>query len=271
MKQKIYFLSTLGLGALGFAIQCWAQSTGFDPDTGLVLPSAASILTLKLFFAAAAIITLLLALALRGAQKTVSGDGLLYQQMGFKGRCTGILAGMLLCGSALLRLSADLSTLQTSVLDGSSAFLADVLLLAAGAGLVWQIFSGKTGRSLFVLLPGFACAFWLAIYYHSQSSDPVVERYGTLLLCLMAAALAFYHQAGYFFGSPGPVRSMWFSMLAGIFALIALPASQTVADALALTGLALWMLLHTVLLAAAPAPAPEQPVSDAPEAGQQTA
>ena len=59
-----------------------------------------------------------------------------------------------------------------------------------GAGMVWQIVTPGSRRSLITLLPGFSIAFWLVIYYHTQSKDPVVERYGALLLCLMATALA---------------------------------------------------------------------------------
>ncbi len=111
-----------------------------------------------------------------------------------------------------------------------------------------QIVTPGSRHSLLTLLPGFSIAFWLVIYYHTQSKDPIVERYGALLLCLMATALALYHQAGWSFGKANPVRGMTFTLIAGIYAFTAMPAAAGTADLLALTAIGLWMLLHAAVL-----------------------
>ena len=97
------------------------------------------------------------------------------------------------------------------------------------------------------------------IYYHTQSKDPIVERYGALLLCLMATALALYHQAGWSFGKANPVRGMTFTLIAGIYAFTAMPAAAGTADLLALTAIGLWMLLHAAVLPGAPEKTAEKP------------
>ena len=135
----------------------------------------------------------------------------------------------------------------------------DVLLIVGGAGMVGQIVTPGSRRNLLTLLPGFSIAFWLVIYYHTQSKDPIVERYGALLLCLMATALALYHQAGWSFGKANPVRGMTFTLTAGIYAFTAMPAAAGTADLLALTAVGLWMLLHAAVLPGAPEKTAEKP------------
>ena len=80
-----------------------------------------------------------------------------------------------------------------------------------------------------------------------------------LLLCLMATALALYHQAGWSFGKANPVRGMTFTLIAGIYAFAAMPAAAGTADLLALTAIGLWMLLHAAVLPGAKEKTAEKP------------
>ena len=243
MNKRIYPLLAVFLGAAGFGLQCWAQTTAFEPLTGLIVPGTASMLVLKIFFVVVPVIALLCALPLKGSGASIDAAGRLFERLNFPARFVGVLAGMLFCAAALLRLTSDV---QTGA--GIAALAVDVLLIAGGAGMVWQIVTQRSRRSLFTLLPGFSIAFWLVIYYHTQSKDPIVERYGALLLCLMAAALALYHQAGWSFGKADPVRGMTFTLTAGVYAFAAMPAAASTADLLALTAIGLWMLLHAAVL-----------------------
>lgn len=247
MKKKIYPLLAILLSAAGIGLQCWAQTTGFEPLTGLLAEGAVSMPAIKVFFVVVPVLALLCSLPLRGTEKQIDATGRLYEHLSFPGRFCGVLAGMMFCGGALLRLTGEVRAL-----GGLAAIAVDALLLAAGVGMVWQIVASKPSRSLFALLPGFATAFWLVLYYHTQSRDPIVERYGALLLGLMAMALAFYHQAGYSFGNANPVRSMTFTLTAGVYLFAALPAAKSVSDALLITAAGIWMVLHTALLPEAP-------------------
>ena len=254
MNKRIYPLLAVLLGAAGFGLQCRAQTTAFEPLTGLIVPGTASMLVLKIFIVAVPVIALLCALPLKGSGARIDATGRLFEHLGFPARFVGVLAGMLYCAAALLRLTGDVRT------GGGLAVLAvDVLLIVGGAGMVWQIVTPGSRRSLLTLLPGFSIAFWLVIYYHTQSKDPIVERYGALLLCLMAAALALYHQAGWSFGKANPVRGMTFTLTAGIYAFAAMPAAAGTADLLALTAIGLWMLLHAAVLPGAPEKTAEKP------------
>ena len=244
MKKKLYPLLAVVLSAVGFGLQYLAQmnplAVQMDTDT-------AAMIAVKCFFVAVPVIALLCSLPLRGTDEQIDASGRLYENLNFAARFCGVLAGMIFCGGALLRL---VTGAKSGV--GIATLAVDVLLLAAGVSMVWQIVSPGPSRSLFALLPGFAAAFWLVIYYHTQSKDPIVERYGALLLCLMAMALACYHQAGYSFGRANPVRAMTFSLIGGIYAFTALPTAQDEADALLMTAIGVWMVLHTALLPAAP-------------------
>ena len=244
MKKKIYPLLAVVLSAVGFGMQYLAQ---MNPLAIQMASDTTAMIAVKCFFVAVPVVALLCSLPLRGTGDQIDASGRLYENLNFAARFFGVLAGMIFCGGALLRL-------VTGVQAGAGiALLAvNVLLLAAGVSMVQQIVSAKPSRSLFALLPGFAAAFWLVIYYHTQSKDPIVERYGALLLCLMAMALACYHQAGYSFGQANPVRAMTFSLIAGIYAFTALPTAQNVADALMITAIGVWMVLHAALLPDAP-------------------
>ena len=64
MNKRIYPLLAVLLGAAGFGLQCRAQTTAFEPLTGLIVPGMASMLVLKIFFVAVPVIALLCALPL---------------------------------------------------------------------------------------------------------------------------------------------------------------------------------------------------------------
>lgn len=257
MKNKLYPLLAVVLSAVGFGLQYLAQ---MNPLNGRTDADTPAMIAVKVFFVAVPVIALLCALPLRGTGGMVDASGRLYENLNFAARFCGVLAGMIFCGGALLRLVTGARSGA-----GIAVLAVDVLLLAAGVSMVWQIVSPKPSRSLFALLPGFAAAFWLVIYYHTQSKDPIVERYGALLLCLMAMALACYHQAGYSFGRANPVRAMAFSLIGGIYAFTALPTAQDVAEALMMTAIGLWMLLHTTLLPNAPVLSARHLAEKAPE------
>ena len=99
----------------------------------------------------------------------------------------------------------------------------------------------------------------------SADRTPMIIAFGLIvilveaLLCLMATALALYHQAGWSFGKANPVRGMTFTLIAGIYAFAAMPAAAGTADLLALTAIGLWMLLHAAVLPGAPEKTAEKP------------
>lgn len=265
--KRCRYLIPLGVAALvGFGLQAWCQSSGFDPVTRLVVAGSPALLAVRIFFWAVPVLALVASLPLRGTRP--AGAGELFGAPGRGGRFLGLLAGLLAAAGGLLRLAHDLQPLLLHRWSALGACLVDLLLCLGGACLGWLVSGPQKPkpRSVAALIPGFGACFWLITFYHTQSRDPIVVRYVWTLLCLMAAVLALYHQAAYCFGRPAPVRTLFFTLTAGAWAFGALPSSADLSQALLLTGLGCWMLLQSYLvpnLPDAPAgdsiPEPEPP------------
>ena len=252
MRSRSYLLLSIPLCLAGAALQCWSLATGYEPGTGLPIAGAPALTALTVFAVAVPVLALLLSLPLRGG-RTARPEGL-YAGIPLPGSLLGALSGGLTAAAGVLLLLRDLPAAlnRPQILD-IGVCAVDLLLVLGGGSMVWMALSarkeGRTaGHSLAALLPGFAGCFRLVIFYHNHSRDPVVAHYCWMLLALMAAILALYYQAGFSFDHPRPLRAMTCTMTAAIYAFTALPASESLADALLLAGLGLWMLLNIPLL-----------------------
>lgn len=258
MKRNCYPIGLIAAALAGAALQFWCQSAAFDPATRLAEPGAAPLLALWAYFCAVPVLALAAALALRG--RSAPGRGELYAGGGLGSRLLGALAGVLLAAAGLLRLAGRLGALPAFRWTELGACLVDALFCAGGVCVVW-LSAGPDRprpRSLAALIPGFGVCFWLVLYYHTETRDPVLARYVWTLLCLMAAALALYHQAAWAFGRPAPVRTQWLTLTAGAYAFSALPAAQSLPEGLVLLGLGCWMLRLSARIPALTGPADGQ-------------
>lgn len=234
MRRKLTLPVLALLSAAGLALQYWNQTTGYD---GLDLPisGAPSLVAAWVFALVCLALTLWLAGDLLGRK---AQDGGLYDRMGKPGMALGIAAGAVTALGGLGRLLSGLSS-------GIVTLLVDVLLVGAGAAMVWLALTPnrpkKSGPALAPLLPGFAGCFRLATFYYANSQDPVVSRYGWTLVALMVCILACYDQAGWAFDRRRPFRAMALSGLAAVLLFFALPTAEHWADMAVLGGLGLWM------------------------------
>lgn len=274
--MKRYPIALAAAALAGAALQYWCRGSAFDPATGLVeRPLQPALLALWGFYLAVPVLALLAALPLRGAVPPEEG---LYGGFGPVGRGVGVLGGLLLCAAGALRLAEALPPLLAFLRAGLNwgrlgGCAVNALLCAGGAGLVWLALGrGAKGRSLAALLPGFGVCFWLVVFYHNETRDPVLARYVWTLLALMAAVLALYHQAAWGFGRPAPVRTQWFTLTAGVWALAALPGAGTLAEGLGLAGLGCWMGLMSEVASRPAAPWAPTPQGASPaQEGTETA
>ncbi len=252
MREKSSAPALVLLGLVGLLLQLWSQLTAYDRLTNLPLSGAPALLALRALAVAAPVIALILAIPLPGQRGCLPGG--LYADLPPAACVVGCLSGGLTAAGGLLQLWQSLPAFLDDRQGLSLAACGvDALLTLAGAAMLWMSLASRrqgreTRHSLAALLPGFAGCFWLVFYYHDHSQDPVVEHYCWLLLCLMAAILAFYFQAGYSFGRVRPVWALTFSLTAGVYAFAALPTGDGVSDVLLLCGIGLWMALHCYLL-----------------------
>ncbi len=250
-NAKLFLPLAIVLGAPGYALRLWALNTAYDARN-LPISDAPALLALKALTVAVPFVALLLA-ATPGSVQAEPGKAL-YARLPALSALIGMLAGELVCISGLWALLSE----DVSALTGGGGRLelavcaVDALTVAAGLSMVWLCLAGRLGRtlrhSLATLLPGFAGCFRLVLYYHTNSQDPVVSRFCWTLLALLAAILAFYHQAAYSFGRPRPVVALTATVTAAAYALSAQAGAEGLAEQLLLGGIALWMVLHTMLL-----------------------
>ena len=246
MKSKLTGLGLLCAGLIGTGLRLWTLKTAYEPSTKLTISGSVSLIVLIAYAIAIPFLALAFAILLE-KKATYSG---LTRPMGRLGTAAAIVLSV----GSFLRLIGNIglvigrgTTWPVAVVDG--------LMLVGSLCMVWMSLTGQEPvdhchNRPYPLIPGFAGCLALVVFYQNNSRDPVVTHYCWMLLCLMACILALYHQASYAFDNPHPVRTLWATLTAGIYALLALPDAEGASDILLLIGIALWMLQRSMLITA---------------------
>lgn len=177
-------------GLLLFALRLWQNRTGFDPDTGLSLPSAPGAALVACLAAAAA---LELWLARRQSR----------ERPGFSANFAPPKEETLLlvCGCLLLSGGGVLQALSAvTAAGGIAAIVTGLLALISGGGLlllVRQLRSGAESSVAPVLPALFFGVFLVLAVYLPEAADPVLARYYLPVLAAAMLAYAFSQLAGF--------------------------------------------------------------------------
>ncbi|MDE7261684.1 MAG: hypothetical protein K2N78_06450 [Oscillospiraceae bacterium] len=254
MKKIMVAMRLWLAGAVLFALRLVQLRTGFDPATGLALPSPAG---------TSVWVGLLLCLAVEAA--------LCFRRPGGHKRsyvhCFGALEGpgLLAAGSFLLIAGGALLLVSALPPQDAVAFVtivAGLLGAAGGAGLLLLARELRGGEvpSVFPLLPVmfFSVLFLLSVYF-PEESNPVLQQF---YLQVLAAAMAgyFLYQLSGFFRREGSLR--WFGLAADLAVIVCVAAA---ADCLhepgrLLTHLGFAVVATVFLLLRRTEPLPEEPV-----------
>ncbi len=227
-KQALLRAGRLWLEGLAlFALRLVQLRTGFDPVTGLSLPSLAGNCLWIGLLACLALEALLCLRRPRGRKRSWACcfDAPEGPAVG------GLAAGsfLLIAGGGLLLASA----LPPQGTAAVTAAAAGALGIAGGAGLLLLARGLRRGEasSVFPLLPVmfFSVLFLMSIYF-PEEGNPVLQRYFLPVLASAMAAYFFYQLAG-FFQREGNLR--WFSFTGGAAAVTCLAAAADGLDNLA--------------------------------------
>lgn len=179
---RVGYLWILGLAL--FAVRLLQLRTGFDPDTGLAVPTIYGSVLAK------GIVVWMIAEAVRCLLRVPRTKAGFYEAFETPVKSVPLLAA----GSVLLAAGGVLMVLQALPVRGVAAMAAGVLAVAAGGGLVLLTRQIRQGEPLtaFPLLPAmfFSVFFLLAIYLPAES-DPVLSRFYIPVLAAALAAVAF--------------------------------------------------------------------------------
>ena len=175
----------------------------------------------------------------------------------------GIVLGALLAvGGAWLMISSG--TLSS---PGLQRVLA-ALTIVTGAAFIWQMLSigdGETtsGTVVCASMPIVLLAFWLIVSYKVNIINPTVSAYAVEILALCAALIAFYELAGFAYGRPKAIRSIFWSQFAAFLCITALPDDRTGGQQLMLAAITGMLLFQSYLTASNIRPAVSGPVGGA--------
>lgn len=202
-----------------FALRLIQLRTGFDPETGLSLPSLPG----TLLAAALAVCALAeLALCLRLPRDNVS----------FAAQFTSPERSMpaLVAGCFLLAAGGVLLLAEALPIRGVAAMVTGLLAVAAGGGfllLIRQIRSGGE-PTVFPILPAmFFSVFFLLSAYLPADSDPVLARFYLPVLAAAVTAFAFSELAGFLRRESSPRRFAWTAECAVTLCIAALADALT--------------------------------------------
>lgn len=258
MKKSMLAVRLWCEGAVLFVLRLLQLGTGFDPDTGLALPSLAGRclwIGLLLAFAAEAALCL----------SRPKGNKRSYTRCfdGFGGPALGgITAGsfLLMAGGALLLLRNLPPTGSVALATAAAGFFG----VAGGAGLLVLAMSFRAGSPATLALPPamfFSVLFVLAVYF-PEEADPVLDRYYLPVLGAAVAAYFLYQLSG-FFRSEGSLRR--FSLVSGLTVVTCAAASadclQNPGRLLVYAGFAVTATAFVLLLREEPLPEPEAPAA----------
>lgn len=282
--RKSIFLPALALllGAAGFGLRRWAVSSGFEPDTGLAVSGHPSFLLLGGLTAAT---VLVFALLCRGERKldaeecplALSNISSLHMALGAASALLSLMAGAASLADLFSSLRTGLS--GAGFLACATSLLLGVFTLISGGCLLLlskrRYQSGMDMSFSFLpLIPAFFYCFWLMDVYRVRASDPIILDFAWFFLGAITLVLALYCSAGFAFRNGKPFMTLFWSLLAVVFALTTMADRHSLAEYLLLASGILWCvtqahaLLQNLAQPRLTAPAPTAKKTPAPEDGE---
>ena len=145
------------------------------------------------------------------------------------------------------------------------------LLLSSGAlsepGLQRVLAPGErendAGALVCASMPMVLLVFWLIVSYKVNIINPTISAYAVEILALCAALIAFYELAGFAYGRPKAVKSIFWSQFAAFLCITALPDDRAGAQQLMLVAIAGMLLFQSYLTASNIRPAVSGPAGGA--------
>ncbi|MCI9605954.1 MAG: hypothetical protein HFF03_04645 [Oscillospiraceae bacterium] len=264
MRKGTFFsaLAFIG-GAVGFGLRRWQLAAGFEPETGLPVPGAASAWLLVGWSVLLGAVILLLC---RQEKERMPWD------RAFAGAGDKPLFLTAIVLSAFLLLVSAGAELMTLLGQGETAFANDAvgvqvaltvlpplrIALCFGGFLCTLLWlralkrgEDKGKESLALLELCFFFCVWLVSDYQARAVDPVVFDYVYEIFAIVFGLLGIYQITGYSFQEGKPRRSVFFCLMGAYFALVTLADRHSLTETLRYGFLVLfltahaWMILNT--------------------------
>lgn len=225
-------------GLLLLALRFWQDRAGFDPDTGLAVPSLPGKLMVGclVLFAAVELVRAVRLPCKSGAPGAFAPPD--------KSLMAAVAGCLLLAGGGGLMAATAVTA------RGWLALAAGIAAVLTAAGLLVLIKKARGGDALSVMpvLPAmlFAVLLVLAVY-RPRDCDPLLARIYLPVLAAAMVAYAFYHLAGFLRGDSGARTFVPTADLAVMLSLAAIADGDSLALRLVYGGCALVLTVFLVL------------------------
>ena len=250
---------TAVLAAFGTFFRWLQDQVCFEADTGLAVRGSIWPYAVALMIVIAAVVLAVVCFRMKNQPHTYFPDSLPAALAASPRVRTigGIVLGALLAVGGLWLLLGS----GTLASPGLQRVLA-VLTIAAGAAFA-RDFAAKTGAVVCASMPIVLLAFWLIVSYKVNIINPTVSAYAVEILALCAALIASYEFAGFAYGRPKAIKSIFWSQFAAFLCITALPDDRAGGQQLMLAAIAGILLFQSYLTASNIRPAVSGPVSGA--------
>lgn len=235
---------TLILGIFGAFLR-WVQTRRvFEPDTGLATPNSIWSYAVILMILLGAALILLWVRSLNKNSFPRSYPSV-FLMSGATSTVSAIVIGIIIAAGGLMSIVTAMTEKSYysvfQLMLGFLAILCAICLTAftMNAGKENSKNSGTLSSAIIVL---FLC-FWLIAAYKYSASDPVIWHFAPRLLAISSTILAFYFTAGFVFGRPKALSSLFFSLLGAFLCILTLADSYPTGEQLIVLAFAVEMLL----------------------------
>ena len=249
MQNEAYKLTgfTAVASALGFLLR-WLQNMNIiDEETGLALRGAPISAVLVGLILVMALILIGYTVYLRRYDASVVPEEALGSQS-FLFTVFGVVVAVLLAISGGVQLLQAGSMLWpvTHRLCGFGTLIGALgtLILVTGASQPEKAGARRVASALVILFG----ALWLITVYKDAAADPVIWRFAIEVLAVCTALIAFFYLAGYHFGEPKPLVTVFFCYFAGFLCVMSAIDEHTLAESICYAASALMLFMWGFVL-----------------------
>lgn len=256
---------TAVLSAFGIFFRWLQDQACFEAETGLAVHGSIWPYVVALMIVIAAAVLAVVCFRIKNQPHTSFPDSLPAAFAASKrARAVGgvLLGAMLALGGLWLLLSSGALSEP-----GLQRVLA-VLAVVTGVVFARQMLApgereNDAGALVCASMPMVLLVFWLIVSYKVNIINPTISAYAVEILALCAALIAFYELAGFAYGRPKAVKSIFWSQFAAFLCITALPDDRAGAQQLMLVAIAGMLLFQSYLTASNIRPAVPGPAGGA--------
>lgn len=262
-KHALTICCCTGVLAAFGAFFRWVQNqVSFEAETGLAVPGSVWPYLVAVWIAVAAVVLGVQCLRLKNQQRMHQPETFAEAFGGARriaGVASWILGALMAAGGLILFVTIPEAELQRPLLH-----VLAVLAIAVGVTFPMQLHSAaereaSAATAVVAALPIVLFAFWLIVSYKMNIINPTVSAYAVEILALCAATIGFYQIAGFAFGRPKAVKSVFWSQFAAFLCLMTLSDSRYAGAHCIFAAAAGMLLLQSWLVVAGARPMSEMP------------